>query len=382
MKTIKLTPTNDQEVVNQTATVLKNGGLVVFPSDTVYGLLVDAKNKEAVSKLLAFKERKTGQAISIFVADKTMAEKYVKLNQNAKNVINNLLPGPFTVIAESKHQTDPRLEAENGTLGFRIPDFEPILKLTQTFGGPITATSANLSGRPPHYSIASLRKSLSAKKETLVDLTVDGGKLPYHKPSTVIATTTGQLKTLRAGDILPQTPNSLISHSEEETKHLAQFLATKLIKKCPSRPIVFLLKGELGTGKTIFTKGLAEALKIEEKIVSPTFALYYEYLLPANFACEPRKVSQKPSFPNKNRSGKLLHFDLYRVESAWELEEIGFLDNLESGNIYVVEWAERIPAEMISALSGTAEIILINLRHSGPNERAIEWGISAGKTAA
>ena len=112
MRIINLTTKNYQEVLKETLVVLESGGLVVFPSDTVYGLLADATNPKAVSQLLKFKERKPGQAISVFVADQKMAEKCVRLNQNAINVFKNLLPGPFTVVCESKHQTDSRLEAE------------------------------------------------------------------------------------------------------------------------------------------------------------------------------------------------------------------------------------------------------------------------------
>ena len=98
MKIVQLSKFNQKEVIKATLTVLKAGGLVVFPTDTVYGLLCDATNPKAVDKLLSFKGRPVGKAISVFVADEKMAVKYVQINQNAKNIINNLLPGPFTVV--------------------------------------------------------------------------------------------------------------------------------------------------------------------------------------------------------------------------------------------------------------------------------------------
>lgn len=372
MKIIKLISTNRQEIISQTLAVLKSSGLVVFPSDTVYGLLVDAQNPEAVTKLLAFKERVPGKAISVFVADKTMAKKYVKFNQNTSNVVNNLFPGPFTVIAQSKHQVDSRLEAENGTLGFRIPDYPLILELVKKFGSPLTATSANLSGQSPNYSITTLLNYLSEKKKNMLDLIVDAGKLSHHKPSTVIDTTTGQLKTLRIGNLLPKTANSFISQSEEDTKAFGRFLASKFARKTLSKPLVFLLKGELGTGKTVFTKGLAEALLIKETIISPTYTIAYEYPLPLLSDFDSVKICH-------NTSPKLIHYDLYRLDSIQELEEIGLLNNPVCGNIYVIEWPERIPAEMISALKGVAEIVFIQLQHSGSTERLISWACSADK---
>ena len=392
MKVVKLTPLNHQEVISQTMAVLKSGGLVVFPSDTVYGLLADAQNPQAVSKLLSFKERRPGQAISVFVTGQKMAEDYIFLNQNAQNVIKNLLPGPFTVIAESKHQTDPRLEAENKTLGIRIPDFPLILNLVEQYGKPVTATSANLSGKPPHYSINSFLKSFDLarpglagmpgqalqklpKKLELIGLIVDAGNLPKNKPSTVIDTTTGQLKTLRIGDLLPQTPNSLISNSEEETKQLARFLATKLIKKCAGKPIIFLLKGDLGTGKTIFAKGLGEVLKVQEKIVSPTFNICNEYQI-KHTSDSVSGVIQSVNKSVCQNISKFIHCDFYRIESRLEFEELGIFKELVCGNVYVIEWPERMPAEIISALQNRAEIIYLKLHHTGTKSRLIEWGFS------
>ncbi|MGI5825794.1 MAG: L-threonylcarbamoyladenylate synthase [Patescibacteria group bacterium] len=375
MEIVKLTPTNHQEVISQTIVVLKADGLVVFPSDTVYGLLADAQNPKAVEKLLAFKERRPGQAISVFVAGKNMAQDYIILNQNADNVINNLLPGPFTVIAESKHQTDPRLEAENNTLGIRIPDFPLILDLVRKFGRPITATSANLSGKPSVYSVEALVKTLSEKKKAMLNLIVDAGNLPKNKPSTVIDTTTGQLKTLRIGDLLPQTPNSLISNSEEETKQLARFLATKLIKKCPSKPTVFLLEGELGAGKTIFAKGLGEALGIQENIVSPTFNICNEYQIGQKPDSTSRLTYSDNVSPSQTIT-KLIHCDFYRLESRLEFDELSIFKDLACGNVYVIEWPERIPSEIISALKTTAEIVYLRLSHTGTDSRLVEWGFS------
>ncbi|RJR24657.1 threonylcarbamoyl-AMP synthase [Candidatus Microgenomates bacterium] len=384
MRIFKLTSSNRQEVISQTLAVLKSSGLVVFPSDTVYGLLADSQNPEAVSNLLEFKERKPGQAISIFVADKEMAEKHVILNQNASNIFENLLPGPFTVICESKGQTDPRLEAENKTLGIRLPDFPLIIELVKKFGRPLTATSANLSGKPSVYSIPALLKTLSHAKKERLGLVVDAGKLPPNKPSTVIDTTTGQLKTLRAGDLLPETPNSLISNSEEETDKFAQFMATKFIKKMPGKAIIFMLEGPLGAGKTVFAKGLAKALKIKETVTSPTFNICNEYVFRKNpqdntslITSDMESHCQSNSKINKNVSFKFIHCDFYRLEAKQEFEELDFFKEVCCGNVFVVEWPERIPAEIISALKNSAEIVYLRIKYSGENQRVIEWGKSA-----
>ena len=369
--------------------VLRSGGLVVFPSDTVYGLLADSTNPKTIDKLLCFKQRPMGKAISVFVADKKMAEEYVILNQNANNIIKNLLPGPFTIICNSRHKTDSRLEAENDTLGIRIPDYPPVIELVRKFGKPLTATSANTSGKPPVYSISALTKALSNRKKNLLNLVIDAGNLPKNRPSTVIDTTTGQLKTLRFGDLLPKTGNSLISKSEQQTQKLAQFLGAKLINRSLSRPLVFLLEGDLGAGKTIFAKGLGKTLGVKEEVISPTYTIAYEYKIgpPAGgsklFITASSNDSSLSSFdteehcPNmteaNTKPGKFIHYDLFRLETSEELKEINFLDSFSCGNIYAIEWPERMSAEIISALKNLAEIIYVKIKTVSENERLVEW---------
>ncbi len=379
MKIIKLSNQKPEKIINEAIEVLKNGGLVVFPTDTVYGLLADATNPKAVDKLAAFKERPPGKAISVFVSGEKMAEKYVTINQSAKNIINNLLPGPFTVICQSRHQTDPRLEAENGTLGFRIPDYPLILELVKQLGRPVTATSANVSSTPPRYSTESLLKNLSENKKRLLSLIVNAGKLPKNKPSTVIDTTGGQIKTLRLGDFLPATPNSLISKSEKQTLDLAGFILSKISNKSTGKPLVFLLQGDLGAGKTIFTKGLAKALGIKETVVSPTYTISYEYKvistkfpqLSTDYPIIQRLSSDTERQYRNTKS--LVHYDLYRLESSEELKEINFLGSIKPGNIYAIEWPEKIDEKTILKLKETAQVIYVKINHLSKNQREVFW---------
>jgi L-threonylcarbamoyladenylate synthase len=190
------TPAGKQEIIE----CLKKGGVVVFPSDTVYGLLCDASNPEAVSKLLAFKDRPPGKAISIFVTDISMMDEYCEVPPEKRDMLLTMLPGSYTVVLDSKHKLDTRLESETGTLGTRWIAFEPVRELMYTYGKPVTATSANLGGHSPHYSAKSFLNDLPKKKEEYIDIVVDAGELPHNKPSTVIDFTTQELKILRLGD--------------------------------------------------------------------------------------------------------------------------------------------------------------------------------------
>jgi L-threonylcarbamoyladenylate synthase len=300
MERIKI---NDRNI-KRAGEVIRRGGLVVFPSDTVYILAVDPTNQKAVDKLLGFKNRWTGKAISVAVANKPMAMDWVVLGDNEQSIYSNLLPGPFTIVSEGKHKMAVGIEAENGTLGVRIPDNEWIKKLVLAVGGPVTATSANLSGRTPHYSVESLLETLSKKKVMMIDLIVDAGKLPRNKPSTVIDATEGKMKILRRGDLITKNAKFLISKTERETEKIANFIFNKITNYKPTsskqvpntpsetdsaslrkfqitkqKPVVLALSGDLGCGKTVFTRGVAKALGISERITSPTFNIYNSYEL-------------------------------------------------------------------------------------------------------
>lgn len=184
--------------------VLSNGGLVIFPTETSYGIGADATNEEAVKKLIIYKNRPEGKAISIAVSDIEMAEKYVELNNTAKNIYKSFLPGPVTVISKSKGKVSSLIEAENKTLGVRIPNYSLILKLINEFGKPITATSANLSGGKTPYKIEDILLNIGQNKKDLIDLIIDAGDLPKNPPSVVIDTTGEELVEIRKGRIDPR----------------------------------------------------------------------------------------------------------------------------------------------------------------------------------
>jgi len=358
MKILEIKGNNYQKTIEETAKVLETGGLVIFPSDTVYILAVDPTNKKAVEKLLAFKNRWTGKAISIAVLDKKMATEYVKLNENGESIYANLLPGPFTIVSNGKGKVAKGIEAENGTLGVRIPDNKYIYDLVKAFGKPVTATSANLSGRTPNYSIASFLRPLSNKKKEMIDLIVDAGKLPRNKPSTVIDATEAELKILRRGDLITGSSKTLISKSEKETEKIAEFL----LKKFGGQPLIFALTGDLGCGKTVFSRKIGHLLGVKEKITSPTFVIYNEY-----------SISPNPSLTRGEENiDKFLHFDLYRISADYELEEIKFFD-LFKNNVACVEWPENMGEKNFEKLKKENKVVTIQFKYIDENTREIKY---------
>lgn len=347
MKMVEIRENSYQKAIEETVKFLKNGGLVVFPSDTVYILAVDPTNEAATKKLLAFKNRWVGKAISVAVLDKKMALEYVDLNENGENIYANLLPGPFTIVSNGKHKVAAGIEAENGTLGIRIPDNKYIHELVKMLDKPVTATSANLSGRTPNYSIASFLRPLSNKKKEMIDLIVDAGKLPRNKPSTVIDATEAELKILRRGDLITGNNQTLISKSEKETEKIAEFL----LKKHINEPVVFALTGDLGCGKTVFSRKIGHLLGVKEKITSPTFVIYNEY---------------------KTEKNKFLHFDLYRISADYELEEIKFFGLLKD-NVVCIEWPENMGEKNFERLKKENKVVTIQFRYLDEHTREIKY---------
>ena len=377
MKIVEI-KTNYNDVLKYTAKVILDGGLVVFPSDTVYILAVDPTNEKGVKKLLEFKNRWTGKAISVAVLDTDMAMDYVVLNDNGINIYSSLLPGPFTIVSEGKHRVVAGIEAENGTLGIRIPDNKYIHDLVELVGRPITATSANLSGRTPNYSIDSFMRPLSKKKMEMLDLIVDAGKLPRNKPSTVIDATESEIKILRRGDLITGKTNSLISKSEKETEKIAEFLLSKSLSgqnpptlRAPSlekgglktkhKTLVFLLSGDLGCGKTVFSRKIGHLLGVKEKITSPTYMIYNEYLINFQFS--------KSNFQTK----KFLHMDLYKITSEKDLEEIKFLDLFEEKTVSCIEWPEQMGEKFLEKLKEKTNVVSVTFEYVDEETREIRY---------
>lgn len=346
-----------EDVIKTAVKILKEGGLVIFPSDTVYGLLVDATNEKAVEKLIAFKNRPPGKAISVFVSDFQMLEQTVHATKKHK-MLKKILPGPFTIILDSKHTVCAKLESEKGTLGVRLPQYTLVQELVSVFGKPITATSANLGGRPPHYSVDSLLKQLPQNKKSLIDLVVDAGKLPRNKPSTILDLTTDQLKVLRKGDILLSNTKEYSSATPSQTHKLGAFIASTIAQEQKGKPVVCVLKGDLGAGKTVFIKGMASYFGITD-IVSPTFVIYYEYDIPVtNY--ELRTANYK----------KFVHADLYNIEDEEEFRHLGFEEYTKDGMIMCIEWGEKL-GEMYKVLSKKAQVVFIEIEYKGEKERQV-----------
>jgi L-threonylcarbamoyladenylate synthase len=182
--------------------VLKRGGLIVYPTETVYGLGVDATNEAALEKLWEFKGERGDKPVLVAVSDMTMAEKYVEFSSLGKKIAQKYWPSAVAIVAISKNLVAKKAQGGANTLGLRMPDNKMILKMIAEFGKPITSTSANVSGAPTARSKEEFLRTVPEEKQKLIDLFIDAGELSARSPSTIVDTTGEEIKILRQGEVV------------------------------------------------------------------------------------------------------------------------------------------------------------------------------------
>ena len=184
------------------AKAFKNGGLVVYPTETVYGLGVDATSETALKKLWKFKGERGDKPVLVAVSGVAMAEEYVILSDLGKKVVQKYWPGAVAIVAISKNKVAKKAQGKTNTLGLRNPESKDILEVIDIFGKPITSTSANVSGAVTARSLEEFLKTVPKEKQKLIDLFIDAGELPLRQPSTIVDTTGEEIKILRQGNIV------------------------------------------------------------------------------------------------------------------------------------------------------------------------------------
>ncbi len=195
------------EAVQRATRVLNEGGLVAFPTETVYGLGVRADLPEAVERLRAAKGRAAEKAFTVHIGSREDARRFVpELNGVAQRLIRKGWPGPLTLVLRVEDATQAEiLTGRNGSfaqamyydgsIGLRCPDDTFALALLQSVRGPVIASSANRSGHSPPVNGADVRKELDGE----IDLLVDTGATRYSRPSTIVRVDKQGYEVLREG---------------------------------------------------------------------------------------------------------------------------------------------------------------------------------------
>ena len=178
--------------------ILKNGGIVIFPTETVYGIGANAFIEDSVKKIYEIKNRPNEKPVSILVSNIDEISKYAIIsNDIERKIINKFMPGPITIILKKKNGVFDYVSSGKDTIGVRIPDNNIILEILKKFNLPIVAPSANISGMPSGIDANEILKDFNGK----VDICIDGGKAKLGEGSTIVQVIDNKPVILRQGKI-------------------------------------------------------------------------------------------------------------------------------------------------------------------------------------
>jgi release factor glutamine methyltransferase len=186
------------EAINLAATVLRDGGIVVFPTETVYGIGASSASCFGPQEIIDIKARPRHKPLPWLVEDDDALDVYgVDVPAYAHLVAKKFWPGAVTIVVKAASMVAPEFRDERGTVALRCPDHEVVMELIQASGGPIITTSANTSGKPPAGSFDELEDRIIAH----ADLTLDGGETKHGVASTVVDCTGPEPMVTREGAV-------------------------------------------------------------------------------------------------------------------------------------------------------------------------------------
>lgn len=192
---LALNPENPQQrLVNRVVECLKQGGVIAYPTDTIYGLGCDIFNKKGVKKIYQIKQRDPRKPFSFICADLSDVSNYAQVSNFAFKIMKRYLPGPFTFVLEATRVVPDVLTTRQKTVGIRIPDNPIALSIVRELGHPIVTTSVNISGEDSHCDPVIIDQHVGKQ----LDMVVDGGNL-LGEQSTVISLIDDQVEVLRQG---------------------------------------------------------------------------------------------------------------------------------------------------------------------------------------
>ncbi|MCK5526948.1 MAG: threonylcarbamoyl-AMP synthase [Candidatus Latescibacteria bacterium] len=192
----KINPKNPQpRLVRKTTEILQRGGVIIYPTDTTYGIGCDLFNKKAVERVYRIKAAESDKPLSFICADlKDLSRYAVGVSNYAYQTMRRLFPGPYTFVLRASKMVPKIMRSRQKTVGIRIPDHAVALALVRELDNPVLSTSANFSGDEPINNPAEIQQLLG----TQVDVILDCDVLP-RVPSTVVSLVGDKVEVLRAG---------------------------------------------------------------------------------------------------------------------------------------------------------------------------------------
>ncbi|MDP2941579.1 MAG: L-threonylcarbamoyladenylate synthase [Candidatus Omnitrophota bacterium] len=303
-KILKIGEANTEErVIEEAVQILKKGGLVIIPTETVYGIVANAMDQRAVERLAAIKQRPKDKPFSLLVANKEAVEDLAQdISAACYRLMDKFWPGPLTIILKSK---------DGNKVGLRMPDHPLALKIAAQAGMPLVCPSANLSGKPAPVDFAQAMQDLGG----LVDLAIDAGKAKLGLESTVVDGTLHPLQVLRAGAISKEEIEQeaarktvlFVCTGNSCRSVMAEGLLKKLLRQKNRRDITVISAGVLnafGLGATEETKEVLRQDGIDvsghrSQRITPLLAKKSDFILVMEKAQEERILALAPEVKNR-----------------------------------------------------------------------------------
>lgn len=174
---------------------LKNGNLVIMPTDTVYGIIADATKEETIKKVFSAKERSFNKPLLVLVSDKNMLENLVsEISPKAEEIISKYWPGPLTILFPKKDEVSDILTASSPYIAIRMPNDKRLLNIIRKVNKPLISTSANITSKETITEVSQIEEKMKEK----ISYILDGGVVK-NEASTIIKIENDKIEIVRAG---------------------------------------------------------------------------------------------------------------------------------------------------------------------------------------
>ena len=196
-KTLKLAGASAAELA-RCRDIIRSGGVIGYPTDTLYGLGADPSNAAAVRRIFSIKGRNPDQPVIVLLSDRSRVDEWAAdIPPSATRLMDRFWPGPLTIVFRAAPRVLPELTAGTGTIGLRVPGNAAVRALLGELGTALTGTSANRSGGPAPRTAADVLRELGGS----VELVIDGGASAEERPSTIVDVTADPPRVIRQGAI-------------------------------------------------------------------------------------------------------------------------------------------------------------------------------------
>ena len=256
---VKMTTANNEQALQKAGQILKNGGLVAFPTETVYGLGANGLDAAACVKIYEAKGRPSDNPLILHVADRAMIAMIAKeVTPMAEKLLAAFCPGPITLIMKRRKVVPDRITGGLDTVGIRMPEDDIARAMIKAAGVPVAAPSSNISGRPSPTTAAAVYHDMAGK----ISLILDGGACHFGVESTIVDTTGKKAVILRPGAITQEMLAELLG--EENVMLDPAVVGAKVIPKAPGmkythyapKAPMYLIEGESDKMSAAFRREL------------------------------------------------------------------------------------------------------------------------------